>query len=87
MGFLGSSVVKICLPMQEMQVQPLVWEDPLEKEIVQYSDLEHPMDKGAYWATVHRATKSWTWLKQLSVRTKELIFLLKSLNYKSHYGE
>ena len=62
MGFLGSSVVKICLPMQEMQVQPLVWEDPLEKEIVQYSDLEHPMDKGAYWATVHRATKSWTWL-------------------------
>ena len=31
MGFLGGSVVKNCLLMQEMQVQSLGWEDPLEK--------------------------------------------------------
>ena len=28
----------------------------------QYSCLENSMDKGAWWATVHRVTKSQTWL-------------------------
>ena len=32
---------------------------------LQYSCLESPMDRGAWEATVHRVTKSWTWLKQL----------------------
>ena len=27
---------------------------------VQYSCLENPMDRGAWGATVHRVTKSWT---------------------------
>ena len=31
-----------------------------------YSCLESPMDRGAWWATVHRVTKSQTWLKQFS---------------------
>ena len=31
----------------------------------QYSCLENPMGRGAWWATVHRVTKSWTGLKQL----------------------
>ena len=30
---------------------------------LQYSCLENPMDGGAWWATVHRVTKSWTKLK------------------------
>ena len=30
---------------------------------LQYSFLENPMDKGAWWATVHRVTKSWTRVK------------------------
>ena len=33
---------------------------------LQYSCLENPMDRGAWWATVHRVAKSWTQLKQLS---------------------
>ena len=33
---------------------------------LQYSSLENPMDRGAWWATVHRVAKSWTQLKQLS---------------------
>ena len=33
---------------------------------LQYSCLENPMDRGAWWATVHRVTKSQTQLKQLS---------------------
>ena len=33
---------------------------------LQYPCLEKPMDRGAWWASVHMVTKSWTWLKQLS---------------------
>ena len=36
---------------------------------LQFSYLENPMDRGAWWATVHRVLKIWTQLKQLSVRT------------------
>ena len=31
---------------------------------LQYSCLENPMERGAWWATVHGVTKSWTQLKQ-----------------------
>ena len=30
--------------------------------LLQYSFLEHPIDRGAWWAAVHMVTKSWTWL-------------------------
>ena len=40
--------------------------DPL-----QYSCLENPMDRGAWWAMVHRVAKSWTQLKQLSMHSHE----------------
>ena len=33
---------------------------------LQYSCLENPMDRGAWWATVHGVPKSWTQLKRLS---------------------
>ena len=33
---------------------------------LQYSSLENPTDRGTWQATVHRITKSWTWLKWLS---------------------
>ena len=36
----------------------------------QYSCLENPMDRGAWWATVHRAAKSQTRLKKLSTHTR-----------------
>ena len=29
---------------------------------LQYSCLENPTDRGAWWATVHGVAKSWTWL-------------------------
>ena len=31
-----------------------------------YSCLENPMDRGAWWDTVHQISQSWTWLKWLS---------------------
>ena len=36
---------------------------------LQYSCLDNPMDKGAWWATVHRVAQSWTQLKWLSRHT------------------
>ena len=35
---------------------------------LQYSCLENPMDRGAWWATVHNVLKSQTLLKLLSTR-------------------
>ena len=35
----------------------------------QYSCLENPMDRGAWWAGIYKVTKSWTQLKQLSTDT------------------
>ena len=46
---------------------------------LQYSGLENPMDKGAWWATVHKVAQSWTQLKRLSThtfRTQILFFIL-----------
>ena len=34
---------------------------------LQYSYLQNPMDRGAWQATIHRVSKSRTWLKRLSV--------------------
>ena len=37
---------------------------------LQDSCLENPMDREAWWATVHRVAKSQTQLKQLSMQTE-----------------
>ena len=36
---------------------------------LQYSCLENPMDGGAWWATVHEVTKSWTQLSDFTTTT------------------
>ena len=47
---------------QETWAQSLGWEDPLEKEgngnELQYSCMENPVDRGAWWATVHMVAES-----------------------------
>ena len=57
-----------------MWVRFLGWEDPLEKEIAIHSSyccLKNPMERGAWWATVHRVAKSWTPLNLLSTGQKK----------------
>ena len=67
-GFPGGSAVKNPPVMQEMQktqVQSLGQEDSLGggyKNPLKYSCQENPMDRGAWRATVHSITKSWTGL-------------------------
>ena len=49
--------------MQETQVRPLDWEDPLEEEMATRSSIltwRIPMDRGAWRATVHGVVKSQT---------------------------
>ena len=55
--------VKSLPAMWETQFQSLGWKDPLEKEMATHSSIlawKIPMEKGAWWATVHRVAKSLT---------------------------
>ena len=48
---------------QELQVETLGREDPLEEEMTTHSRMlawRTPMDRGAWQATVHGVAKSWT---------------------------
>ena len=38
--------------------------------LLQYSCLENPMDKGAWWAAIYGVAKSWTQLKQLIMQER-----------------
>ena len=56
-----AEMVKNLPAMQETRVQSLGWEDPLEKEMATQSSIlawRNPMDRGAWWATVHGVEKS-----------------------------
>ena len=49
--------------MRETWVQSQGREDPLEEGIATHSSIlawRIPMNRGAWWATVHGTTKSWT---------------------------
>ena len=68
-GFLGGSAVKNPPAMQEpqeMPVQSLSREDPLEEEMATHSSIlawRIPMDRGAWGITVHGVAESQTRLK------------------------
>ena len=47
LGFPGGSTVKNPPAVQEMWVQPLGWDDPLEEEVETQSSLENSMDREA----------------------------------------
>ena len=43
---------------------------------LQYSCLENPRDRGAWWATVYGVAQSWTWLKRLSSSSSRFISII-----------
>ena len=48
----------------------LGWEDPLEEGMTTNSSIlawRIPIDRGVWWATVHRVSKGWTQLKQINM--------------------
>ena len=59
---LVAQMVKNLPVKQETRIRSLLLEDPLEESMqtLQYSYPENPMDRGAWWATVHGVAKSQT---------------------------
>ena len=58
-----AQIVKNLPTMWEAWVRSLNWEDPLEEGMAAYSSIvawRIPMDREAWWATVHGAAQSWT---------------------------
>ena len=52
--------------MREAWVRSLGWQDPLEKDPLQYSCLRNSMDRGVWQAIVHRVTKESDTTEQLN---------------------
>ena len=64
-AFLVAQTVKNLPAIQETLVWSLGWEDPLEEGMATHASIlawRIPMDRRAWWATVHGVPKSWTWL-------------------------
>ena len=59
---LVAQMVKNLPGMWETWVRSLGWEDSLEEGMATHSNISWRilMDRGAWWATVHGVTKSWT---------------------------
>ena len=65
---IASLVFKFPPAMWETWVWSLGWEDPLEEGMATHSSIlawRIPMDRGAWWATIRRVAKSWTWLERV----------------------
>ena len=82
---------RIRLPMQEIQVQFLSREDPLEKEMVtplHYCCLGNPMHRGAWLATVHGVARVRHNLatKQLQLYPRQSILVLHFLSLISTFS-
>ena len=63
---LVAQTVKILPAVRETWVRSLGWEVPLEEGIEKHSSIlawRIPMDRGAWWITVHGVTKSRTRLR------------------------
>ena len=80
MGFPGGSAVKN-LPVNAGNIRDVGSIPGLRRSPggghgnpVQYSCLENPMDRGAWWARVHRVAKSGTQLKLLSTHARVVRF-------------
>ena len=74
LDFPGGSGVKYLPTMWETWVQCLGWEDLLEKETAPHSSTlawKNPMDRGAWWATVHGVAKNWTRLSDFTSLLQE----------------
>ena len=68
----GAQMVRYLPSMWETWVQSLDWDDPLEKIMATHSSIlawRIPMDRGAWWATVHGVAKSQTQLSDQNTHT------------------
>ena len=64
LGLPGDSVIENLSAYEGMWVQSLGWKDPLKRKWLPTPLFlpGNPMDRGAWWATVHGVTTIWTQL-------------------------
>ena len=70
-GTHGKEPTSQCRTHKRCRFSPWVGKIPLEQEMVAHSRIlawRIPIDRGAWCGTVHRVTKSWIQLKQLSTQ-------------------
>ena len=72
LGFPGDSVVRNLPVMQEMWVQSLGLENPLEEEMATHIQY-YPVDRGAWWATVHGNAVGHDWATELTCMSPSFI--------------
>ena len=85
-GASGKESACQCKRCKRFRFDPLVRRFPGEGHgnPLQYSCLKNPMNRGAWWATVHRVANSWTQLKRLSTHTTRPWEFLP-LSFLSHF--
>ena len=77
LGFPSSSDCKESDAIQDTWVRSLGWEVPLKEGMATHFSIlawRIPMDRGAWWATVHGVAKSWTRLSDLSTAQQSLYY-------------
>ena len=82
-GFLGGSVVESACNAGDPHSIPESGRTPEEGNgyPLQYSCLEKPMDRGAWWATVHGAAKSQTQLSNISSSSSHALLVFDSTSW------
>ena len=83
MASLVAQTVKNLPAMRETWVRSLGWEDPLEEGMATPSSIlawRIPVDSGAWRATVHGVTNSWT---QLSDSAQNIYIYIYQLLYRN----
>ena len=58
-----------------------LWKGEGNGNLLQYSCLENPMDRGAWWATFHGVTKSWTWVSTQPLEITGHMFISKCVMF------
>ena len=82
-------MVKNLPAMQETWVQSLGQTDPLEKAMATHSTIlaqENPMDRGAWWDTVHGVTKIQTQLSDKAQHTSLYCRLQINFYHKHNFN-
>ena len=76
--------------MQENWVRSLGWEDPLEEGMATHSSMlaqRIPMDRGAWWATIHGVSKSRTRLSDFTYSLLSSSFPSKAALLEAWWGK
>ena len=65
-NYISLCPASFCTPRPNLPVPPGVSGEGNGNPL-QYSYLENPVDRRAWWAAIYGVTQGWTWLKQLSL--------------------